>query len=92
MIYNDITAEHWYEHFLKVFGSTVASDAISQEDEFTNADTAEEIHEVFFNEAISEQGVIVSISDLKAGKSTGPDKTQREMLKHANEVVIDISG
>ena len=78
-----------YEHFLKVFSTTVTSDAILQSGEFTNVETDAEIHEVLFNEAISKQEVIASIDNLKAGKSAGPDKILGEMLKHANEVVID---
>ena len=83
------TKEQWYEHFLKVFSTTVTSDAILQENEFTNAETDEEIHEVLFNEAISKQEVIASIDNLEAGKIAGPDMILGEMLKHANEVVID---
>ena len=89
LIYNNITKKQWHEHFLKVFSTAVTSDAISQQDEFASAETDEEMHGVLFNEVISKQEVIASISDLKAGKSAALDKILGEMLKHANEVVAD---
>ena len=72
-----------------MFSTTVASDIVSQENKFTNAETDDEIHEVLFKEAISKQEVIASIDNLKAGKSAGPGKVPLKMLKHVNEVVTD---
>ena len=88
-IYNDITGEQWYEHFFNVFNTTVLAGTVSQLDEMTNAKLDEDIPEALFNEAISTQEVIASIGKLKSGKSSGPDKIIGEMLKHANDVVID---
>ena len=87
-IYNDITSEQWYEHFFKVFNTTVLAGTVSQLDEMTNAELDEEIPGALFDEAISKQEVIANIGKLKSGKSSGPDKIIGELLKHANDVVI----
>ena len=42
-----------------------------------------------FDEVISQQEVMASISKLKSGESSGPDKIIGGMLKHANDVVVD---
>ena len=88
-IYNDITKEQWYEHFFRVFNTSALADTLTQAGEIADAETDEEMPEVLFNEAISKQEVVASIGKLKSGKSAGPDKIIGEMLKHANEVVID---
>ena len=72
-----------------MFNATVLASTVSQLDEMTNAKLDEDIPEALFNEAISTQEVIASIGKLKSGKSSGPDKIIGEMLKHANDVVID---
>ena len=62
---------------------------MTQLDEITDAETDEEMPEVLFNAAISKQEVVASTGKLKSGKSVSPDKIIGEMLKRANEVVID---
>ena len=48
-------------------------------------------HEVagIFGETVSRDEVTAGIRSLKPVKSAGPDKIISEMLKHANERVID---
>ena len=88
-IYHDMTKEQWYEHFFNVFNTTVLAGTVSQPDEVTNADLYEEIPGAFSNEAISKQEIIASIDKSKSGKCSGPDRLVGEMLKHANDIVID---
>ena len=52
-------------------------------------DVMEDEVEGVFGEAISRYDVRASIRNLKPGKTAGPDKIISEMLKHANERVID---
>ena len=72
-----------------MFNTSAVADTLTQADEIQDAETDEEMPEVLFNKAISKQEVVASIGKLKSGKSAGPDKIIGEMLKHANELVID---
>ena len=72
-----------------MINTSALADTLAHADEIADAETDEELPEVLFNEAISKQEVVASIGKLKSGKSADPDKIIGEMLKHANEVVID---
>ena len=59
-------------------------------DEENGDDVIEDEVACVFGVAISRDEVTASIRNLKPGKSTGPDKVIREMLKHANERANDL--
>ena len=84
IIYNSISSQQWYDHFLKVFnpvGDVVESDIEYISDEPGN--------EPLFNEPISLKEILDSIHRLKGNKSAGPDKIINEMLKNLNMPVME---
>ena len=58
-------------------------------DEENEYDVTEDEVAGIFGETISWDEVTAGIRNFKPGKSAGPDKIISEMLKHANERVID---
>ena len=85
IIYNSITNEQWYEHFCGVFNTF---DSLPEEE--NEDDVMEDEVAGIFGETVSRDEVTAGIRNLKPGKSTGPDKVIREMLKHANERANDL--
>ena len=87
IICNSITSEQWYEHFCRVFSTF---DSLPEEE--NEDDVMEDEVAGIFGETVSRDEVTAGIHNLKPGKNAGPDKTISEMLKHANESLVDLFG
>ena len=83
IISNEISIQQWYDHFHDVFNVEEGNFETNEENVIDDTD------EHLFNENITAEEVINGIKKLKSGKSAGPDKIIGEMLKCANNSVIE---
>ena len=87
ILYYSITSEQWYKHFSGAFNTFYSL----PEEENGDHVIWVEVKGVF-GKTITRDDVTARVGNLEPDKSAGPDKIITEMLIHANESIIDISG
>ena len=92
--HNNISKEQWKAHFEMLFASqeferdTANDNAIDDNIEYNILD--DELEDIVFNSAITDEEIIKAIKSLKRGKSSGQDELITEFFIHSIDFILPL--